>query len=143
MRTVRMSETRARVKTQIFPQGPGKKWEHYELTANGKPMRIPMHVKKGDTVQIISGDDKGKVGEIAKVQLQWRPLFCQLEQMWTPLGGLCPLDQSFSSPDVGPFTVCIATHWFRMAGLCDSITLVLVDASCAASFPSPLVECLC
>ena len=48
-------------------QGPGKKWEHYELTANGKPLRIPMHVKKGDTVQIISGDDKGKVGEIAKV----------------------------------------------------------------------------
>ena len=27
-----------------------------------------MHVKKGDTVQIISGDDKGKVGEIAKVR---------------------------------------------------------------------------
>ena len=50
-----------------FQQGPGKTWEHYELTANGKPVRIPMHVKKGDTVQIISGDDKGKVGEIAKV----------------------------------------------------------------------------
>ena len=54
-------------------QGPGKKWEHYELTANGKPMRIPMHVKKGDTVQIISGDDKGKVGEIAKVRFRPPP----------------------------------------------------------------------
>jgi len=58
----------------MFPQGPGKKWEHYELTANGKPVRIPMHVKKGDTVQIISGDDKGKVGEIAKVRL---PVSCR------------------------------------------------------------------
>ena len=38
-------------------------------------MRIPMHVKKGDTVQIISGDDKGKVGEIAKVL---HPLITQL-----------------------------------------------------------------
>ena len=48
-------------------QGPGKKWEHYELTANGKPVRQTMHVKKGDTVQIIAGADKGKVGTIAKV----------------------------------------------------------------------------
>ena len=56
---------------RVTLQGPGKKWEHYELTANGKPLRIPMHVKKGDTVQIISGDDKGKVGEIAKVQYPW------------------------------------------------------------------------
>ena len=28
------------------------------------PVRFKMHVKKGDTVQIISGKDKGKVGEI-------------------------------------------------------------------------------
>jgi large subunit ribosomal protein L24 len=28
------------------------------------PKRYKMHVKKGDTVQIISGKDKGKVGEI-------------------------------------------------------------------------------
>ncbi len=26
-----------------------------------------MHVKKGDTIQVISGRDKGKVGEISKV----------------------------------------------------------------------------
>lgn len=31
--------------------GPGKKWESYELTANGKPLRRPMHVKAGDTVK--------------------------------------------------------------------------------------------
>ncbi len=48
-------------------QGPGKKWESYELTKNGKPVRIPMHVKKGDTVVVITGKDKGKVGEISKV----------------------------------------------------------------------------
>jgi large subunit ribosomal protein L24 len=28
------------------------------------PKRYKMHVKKGDTVQVISGKDKGKVGEI-------------------------------------------------------------------------------
>jgi large subunit ribosomal protein L24 len=28
------------------------------------PTRYKMHVKKGDTVQVISGRDKGKVGEI-------------------------------------------------------------------------------
>lgn len=31
------------------------------------PQRFKMHVKKGDTVQIISGKDKGKVGEILQV----------------------------------------------------------------------------
>lgn len=29
-----------------------------------KPQRYKMHVKKGDTIQIISGRDKGKVAEI-------------------------------------------------------------------------------
>ncbi|KAL6782195.1 PRPL24 [Auxenochlorella protothecoides x Auxenochlorella symbiontica] len=47
--------------------GPGKKWEHYELNDNGKPLRIPMHVKTGDVVQVIAGDDRGKVGKIVKV----------------------------------------------------------------------------
>ena len=28
------------------------------------PTRYKMHVKKGDTVQVISGRDKGKVGEV-------------------------------------------------------------------------------
>jgi large subunit ribosomal protein L24 len=31
------------------------------------PKRYKMHVKKGDTVQIISGKDKGKVGEILQI----------------------------------------------------------------------------
>jgi large subunit ribosomal protein L24 len=33
---------------------------------NTKPPRYRMHVKKGDTVQVISGRDKGKVGEVLK-----------------------------------------------------------------------------
>lgn len=33
---------------------------------NSAPKRYKMHVKKGDTVQVISGRDKGKVGEILK-----------------------------------------------------------------------------
>ena len=48
-------------------QGPGKKWESYELNKNGNPVRIPMHVKKGDTVVVITGRDKGKVGEVSQV----------------------------------------------------------------------------
>jgi len=31
------------------------------------PARYRMHVKKGDTIQVISGRDKGKVGEITTV----------------------------------------------------------------------------
>ena len=31
------------------------------------PLRYKMHVKKGDTIQVISGRDKGKVGEITRV----------------------------------------------------------------------------
>ena len=48
-------------------QGPGKKWESYDLNKNGKPVQIPMHVKTGDTVVVIAGRDKGKVGEVSKV----------------------------------------------------------------------------
>lgn len=47
--------------------GPGKKWESYELNKNGKPVRLPMHVKTGDTVVVVAGDDRGKVGTIQKV----------------------------------------------------------------------------
>ena len=31
------------------------------------PVRVKMHVTKGDTVQVISGDDKGKRGQIIQV----------------------------------------------------------------------------
>lgn len=33
-------------------------------TRKHEPTRYRMHVKKGDTVQVIAGKDKGKVGEI-------------------------------------------------------------------------------
>ncbi len=33
---------------------------------NTPPIRYKMHVKTGDTVQIIAGKEKGKVGEIVK-----------------------------------------------------------------------------
>lgn len=35
--------------------------------AANSPQRYKMHVKKGDTVQVISGRDKGKVGEILQI----------------------------------------------------------------------------
>jgi large subunit ribosomal protein L24 len=33
---------------------------------SNQPQRFKMHVKTGDTVQVISGKDKGKVGEILR-----------------------------------------------------------------------------
>lgn len=47
--------------------GPGKNWESYELTKNGKPVRKPLHVKTGDLVVVTAGNDKGKTGKIVKV----------------------------------------------------------------------------
>ncbi|MBW4468716.1 MAG: 50S ribosomal protein L24 [Pegethrix bostrychoides GSE-TBD4-15B] len=34
------------------------------MTKAKAPVRYKMHIKKGDTVQIITGSDKGKVGEV-------------------------------------------------------------------------------
>lgn len=34
------------------------------MAKTAAPVRYKMHVKKGDTVQIISGKEKGKIGEI-------------------------------------------------------------------------------
>lgn len=36
------------------------------MSAKDSSQRYKMHVKKGDTVQVISGRDKGKVGEILR-----------------------------------------------------------------------------
>ncbi len=36
-------------------------------TTHNPPTRYKMHVKKGDTVQIITGKDKAKVGEVLQV----------------------------------------------------------------------------
>ncbi|KAL0024992.1 hypothetical protein WJX77_009656 [Trebouxia sp. C0004] len=57
----------ARCLVQASTIGPGKKWEHYELNKNGKPLRVPMHVQRGDWVQIISGAEKGKTGTITNI----------------------------------------------------------------------------
>ncbi len=34
------------------------------IRAHRNSLRYKMHVKRGDTVQVISGDDKGRVGEV-------------------------------------------------------------------------------
>ncbi len=36
------------------------------MSKKKSPQRYKMHVKKGDTIQVISGRDKGKVGEVIK-----------------------------------------------------------------------------
>ena len=54
------------VKSMLL-QGPGQGLESNDLNKNVKPVRIPMHVKTGDTVVVIAGKDKGKVGEVSKV----------------------------------------------------------------------------
>lgn len=36
-------------------------------STTNKPVRYKMHVRKGDTVQVIAGRDRGKVGEILSV----------------------------------------------------------------------------
>ncbi|XP_051147425.1 50S ribosomal protein L24, chloroplastic [Andrographis paniculata] len=44
-----------------------KRWERKECKPNSLPVLHKMHVKVGDTVKVISGKDKGKVGEVARV----------------------------------------------------------------------------
>ncbi|KAH7544283.1 hypothetical protein JRO89_XS15G0141000 [Xanthoceras sorbifolium] len=44
-----------------------KQWERKECKPNSLPILHKMHVKVGDTVKIISGHDKGKIGEITKL----------------------------------------------------------------------------
>eukprot|EP00238_Polyblepharides_amylifera_P000092 CAMPEP_0196570846 /NCGR_PEP_ID=MMETSP1081-20130531/1027_1 /TAXON_ID=36882 /ORGANISM="Pyramimonas amylifera, Strain CCMP720" /LENGTH=123 /DNA_ID=CAMNT_0041887525 /DNA_START=135 /DNA_END=506 /DNA_ORIENTATION=- len=44
-----------------------KKWIKQPLNKNGNPVHIKVHVKKGDTVQVVAGKDKGKVSEITEV----------------------------------------------------------------------------
>ena len=47
--------------------GPGKDWENYKMTKNHRPVRLPMHVRTGDMVVVITGKYKGKTGRIASV----------------------------------------------------------------------------
>ena len=45
-----------------------KKWIKPDVNeSTGKAVRTEMHVREGDTVKVISGKDKGKVGEVVKV----------------------------------------------------------------------------
>ncbi|QDZ24577.1 ribosomal protein L24 [Chloropicon primus] len=45
-----------------------KKWVKPQVNNNtGKAVRTEMHVREGDTVKVIAGKDKGKVGEVVKV----------------------------------------------------------------------------
>lgn len=51
----------------VKPTARQKQWESVPLNRNGKPARRKMHVHTGDTVQVITGKDKGKVGEVLRV----------------------------------------------------------------------------
>ncbi len=62
-----LARTHRTLPAVTLPQGPGKDWEHQPLTSNGKPVLLDLHVKTGDTVKVITGADKGKVGKITKV----------------------------------------------------------------------------
>ncbi|KAH6764220.1 Translation protein SH3-like family protein [Perilla frutescens var. hirtella] len=44
-----------------------KRWERKDCKPNSLPVLHKMHVKVGDTVKVISGKDKGKVGEVGMV----------------------------------------------------------------------------
>ncbi|XP_057728018.1 50S ribosomal protein L24, chloroplastic [Arachis stenosperma] len=44
-----------------------KRWERKKCKPNSLPILHKMHVKVGDTVKIISGHEKGKVGEIVRL----------------------------------------------------------------------------
>ncbi|KAK3021979.1 hypothetical protein RJ639_045674, partial [Escallonia herrerae] len=44
-----------------------KRWERIKCKPNSLPVLHKMHVKLGDTVKVISGHDKGKIGEITKI----------------------------------------------------------------------------
>ncbi|CAH9083545.1 unnamed protein product [Cuscuta europaea] len=44
-----------------------KRWERKECKPNSLPMLHKLHVKVGDTVKVIAGHDKGKIGDVAEV----------------------------------------------------------------------------
>ncbi|XP_011097936.1 50S ribosomal protein L24, chloroplastic [Sesamum indicum] len=44
-----------------------KRWERKECKPNSLPVLHKMHVKVGDTVKVIAGNDKGKIGEVTRV----------------------------------------------------------------------------
>eukprot|EP00271_Cylindrocystis_brebissonii_P015476 TRINITY_DN38382_c0_g1_i1.p1 TRINITY_DN38382_c0_g1~~TRINITY_DN38382_c0_g1_i1.p1 ORF type:complete len:191 (+),score=43.00 TRINITY_DN38382_c0_g1_i1:138-710(+) len=54
-----------------------KRWEKKELTDAGLPVRHKLHVKKGDTVQLICGHEKGKVTEVLRVFTHNSTILCK------------------------------------------------------------------
>ncbi|KAI4340061.1 hypothetical protein MLD38_024935 [Melastoma candidum] len=44
-----------------------KRWERKECKPNSLPVLHKMHVKMGDSVKVIAGRDKGKIGEITEI----------------------------------------------------------------------------
>ncbi|KAG9454270.1 hypothetical protein H6P81_007174 [Aristolochia fimbriata] len=44
-----------------------KRWERKECKPNSLPVLHKMHVKLGDTVKVISGREKGKIGEVTRI----------------------------------------------------------------------------
>ncbi|KAL0406882.1 UNVERIFIED_CONTAM: 50S ribosomal protein L24, chloroplastic [Sesamum latifolium] len=44
-----------------------KRWERKDCKPNSLPVLHKMHVKVGDTVKVIAGNDKGKIGEVVRV----------------------------------------------------------------------------
>ncbi|KAL0320749.1 UNVERIFIED_CONTAM: Calcium/calmodulin-regulated receptor-like kinase [Sesamum radiatum] len=44
-----------------------KRWERKECKPNSLPVLHKMHVRVGDTVKVIAGNDKGKIGEVVRV----------------------------------------------------------------------------
>ncbi|XP_006836995.2 50S ribosomal protein L24, chloroplastic [Amborella trichopoda] len=44
-----------------------KRWERKECKPNSLPVLHKLHVKVGDTVKLISGKEKGKIGEITRL----------------------------------------------------------------------------
>jgi hypothetical protein len=44
-----------------------KRWERKKCKPNSLPVLHKMHVRIGDTVQVIAGREKGKVGEVARL----------------------------------------------------------------------------
>jgi len=54
-----------------------KSWEKKKLNKNGNPITHKVHVKVGDTVQVIAGSDKGKVTEITRITRFNSMVFCK------------------------------------------------------------------
>ncbi|VFQ91817.1 unnamed protein product [Cuscuta campestris] len=44
-----------------------KRWERKECKPNSLPLLHKLHVKVGDTVKVITGHDKGKIGDVTEV----------------------------------------------------------------------------